>query len=130
MVIETVSKLGSNADPETVRKMVEEKLAGSQPVQQGGDEAMEGRAILTSFGMNRPGVVANITKCLSDSGCDILDISQKIMQEFYTMIMLIDITNSSNNFREIQDSLSGVAEELKIKIFLQHEDVFNYMHRI
>ena len=52
------------------------------------------------------------------------------MDEFYTMIMVIDITNSPNDLKEIQDAMKKVAEELKVKIYIQHEDVFRFMHRI
>jgi len=80
--------------------------------------------------LNSSGIIALITKTLSDFKCDIRDLSQKIMDEFYTMIMVIDITNSPNDLKEIQDAMKKVAEELKVKIYIQHEDVFRFMHRI
>jgi ACT domain-containing protein len=89
-----------------------------------------GRAILTAFGYNHPGVVSEITKALSDANCDIQDISQKIIQEFFTMIMLIDVTNSRIDLRDLQDEMNKISSKLGIKIFIQHEDVFRYMHRI
>ncbi|MBA4251435.1 MAG: ACT domain-containing protein [Chlorobiaceae bacterium] len=89
-----------------------------------------GRVILTSFGKNTTGIVSTISSCLSNNNCDILDISQKIMQEFFTMIMMIDISNSKKDFKEIQEELSKISEQIKVKIYLQHEDVFKYMHRI
>jgi ACT domain-containing protein len=52
------------------------------------------------------------------------------MGDFFTMIMIIDITDSNKDLKEVQDSLNIIAQELKIKIYLQHEDVFRYMHRI
>jgi ACT domain-containing protein len=89
-----------------------------------------GRAILSAFGYNNPGVVSEITRALSDANCDIQDISQKIMQEFFTMIMLIDVTKSLKDLRDIQDEMNKISSKLGIKIFIQHEDVFRYMHRI
>ena len=88
------------------------------------------RVLLTSFGINNMGIVASITKVLAESKCDVLDISQKIMQEFYTLIMLIDITNSNKDLKELQETLGNVAQMLNIKIYLQHEDLFRFMHRI
>jgi ACT domain-containing protein len=52
------------------------------------------------------------------------------MQEFYTMIMMIDISNSSKELKELQEELSAAADKLNVKIYLQHEDVFRFMHRI
>ncbi len=129
LALEAINKLGPDATEDKVKKFVEEKLASDGYT--GNSEQKSGtRAILTTFGINQTGVVSTITTTLSDCGCDILDISQKIMQEFYTMIMMIDISNSPKDLREIQDEMNKIAEKLKIKIFLQHEDVFRYMHRI
>jgi ACT domain-containing protein len=52
------------------------------------------------------------------------------MDEFFTMIMIVDISNSPKDFREIQEDMSKIAGEMNIKIFLQHEDIFRSMHRI
>ncbi|OQY73632.1 MAG: hypothetical protein B6D45_07845 [Ignavibacteriales bacterium UTCHB3] len=61
---------------------------------------------------------------------DLQDITQRIMQDFYTLIMIIDITSSPKNLKEIQEALQKVADELNIKIYVQHEDIFRYMFRI
>ena len=52
------------------------------------------------------------------------------MGEFYTMIIILDISNSSKDLADLQSDLNKVADELKIKIYLQHEDLFRYMHRV
>ena len=52
------------------------------------------------------------------------------MGDFYTMIIILDISNSPKDLSELQNDLNKVAEELKIKIYLQHEDLFRYMHRV
>ncbi|MBM4171823.1 MAG: ACT domain-containing protein [Ignavibacteria bacterium] len=86
--------------------------------------------MLTSFGLNKPGIVAGVTKALSENNCDIQDLSQKIMGDFFTMIMIVDISASQKELKEIQTEMAKIGEELKIKIYLQHEDVFRFMHRI
>ncbi|NMB80397.1 MAG: ACT domain-containing protein [Ignavibacteria bacterium] len=93
-------------------------------------DVSSGRVILTSFGLNKPGIVAGVTKALGDSNCDIQDLTQKLMGDFFTMIMVIDISSSQKDLKQIQEEMSKVADDLKIKIYLQHEDVFRYMHRI
>ena len=132
LTIEAISELGDEATPQKVKNIVAraaEKLSAGTEIPKKAESA-EGRVIITSFGINAPGVVASITKSLSDAQCDILDISQKIMEEFFTMIMIVDITNSPKDFKELQEELKRVADDLKIKIYLQHEDVFRMMHRL
>jgi ACT domain-containing protein len=132
ITLETIQELGVNATPEkvkdAVRKKIEETGSGEYFFKKG--DVSSGRVILTSFGLNKPGIVAGVTKALSDSNCDIQDLSQKLMGDFFTMIMVIDISASQKDLKQVQEDISKVADELKIKIYLQHEDVFRYMHRI
>ncbi len=132
ITLEAIEELGENATPQLVKEVVEKavrKLEKSgQPSRV--ESSDSGRVILTSFGMNHPGIVAGITKALYEAGCDILDISQKILSDFYTMMMVINIGSSKKGLRELQETMNKVADELKVKIYLQHEDVFRYMHRV
>ncbi len=132
ITFDAISELGDKATPETVKEAVRKKVE-SIP---GGEAkfsksfASSGRVILTSFGLNHPGIVAGVTKALGDSNCDIQDLTQKLMGDFFTMIMVIDITESPKDLKEVQEEMNKVADELKIKVYLQHEDVFKFMHRI
>lgn len=133
ITLEAINELGDKATPDSVKKVVMNSL--QKLTSQGYDApenvpTAEGRVIITSFGLNEPGVVASITKSLSEAKCDIQDISQKIMGDFFTMIMIVDITNSPKDFRELHEEMKSVAEKLKIKIYLQHEEVFRQMHRL
>jgi len=132
ITFETISELGKNATPDVVKEAVRKKIESTSEISIDTlkNDSISGRVILTSFGLNKPGIVAAITTALGNSDCDIQDISQKIMGDFFTMIMIIDITNSKNDLKDIQDEMYKTAETLKIKIYLQHEDVFRYMHRI
>jgi ACT domain-containing protein len=132
ITLSAISELGDNATPELVKKTVASsvnKIESEQAIKKT-DDLSSGKVILTSFGLNRPGVVAKITTKLSDDACDLQDISQKIMDDFYTLIMIIDISASPKNLSEIQSAMNTIAEELKIKIYLQHEEIFRQMHRI
>lgn len=132
ITFETIQELGNKATPELVKEEVRKKVEAIS----GGEisfkqsDVTSGKVILTSFGLNKPGIVAAVTKALSEFNCDIQDLSQKIMGDFFTMIMIIDIAGSQKDLKEIQTELNKIAEEIKIKIYLQHEDVFRYMHRI
>ena len=128
-----INKLGEKASPELVKKVISktvDKMGESQDFIKPQSDMTSGRIILTAFGLNKSGVVASITSALSQFNCDIRDLSQKIMDEFFTMIMIVDISNSPKDFREIQEDMSKIAGEMNIKIFLQHEDIFRSMHRI
>ncbi len=128
-----INELGSDATAETVKAVVEKATSvfdNSVQLPSNENKKTSGRVILTSFGMNHSGIVAKVTTTLSNAKCDIRDMSQKIMDEFYTMIIIIDISNSPLELSEIQSELNKVAEELKIKIYLQHEDLFRHMHRV
>ena len=88
------------------------------------------KAILTVIGKDRIGIIAAVSNILADSNINILDISQTIMQGFFTMIMLVDISQMSLSFSEISEKLDRKGQELGLSIRIQHEDIFNAMHRI
>lgn len=131
LTMQAIEQLGDNATPDEVKKVVSAAVTNlGEKTLTNGQSDDSGKVILTSFGMNHPGIVAGITKILSEASCDIQDISQKIMGDFYTMIMIIDITNSPLELKELQEELNKIANQLKVKLYLQHEDVFRFMHRI
>lgn len=126
-----INELGEKASPELVKKVVAKTVEGygmeSRPV---GNDKASGRVILTAFGLNKPGIIASLTRALGEANCDIQDLSQKLMSDFFTVIMVVDISGSNKDLRELQDSMNRVADEMKIKVYMQHEDVFRLMHRI
>ncbi|HOJ18029.1 MAG: ACT domain-containing protein [Ignavibacteriales bacterium] len=131
LTLKAIHDLGAKATPTLVKEYIERELANADNgIRSNNSTGTSNRVILTSFGVNNTGIVSAITKILSDTGCDLLDISQKIMQEFYTLIMIVDISNMTKDLKELQDLMNTIATQLKIKIYLQHEDVFRFMHRI
>ncbi len=130
ITLQAIADLGENATPDRVKEVVSKAINNSPISNQNVDPKTEGKVILTSFGMNHPGIVAGVTQALSKANVDIMDLSQKLMGEFYTMIIILDISNSPKDLADIQNDLNIIAEELKIKIYLQHEDLFRYMHRV
>lgn len=131
ITLQAISDLGDNATPEKVKEIVSNVIHQNKDDLKIEDKTQStGKVILTSFGMNHPGIVAGVTEALSKANVDITDLSQKLMGDFYTMIIILDISNSSKDLSDLQSELNKVAEELKIKIYLQHEDLFRYMHRV
>jgi len=86
------------------------------------------RAVITVTGVDHPGIVAAVTTELAKLNVNIEDISQTILQDFFTMIMLVDVRGVKRS--EVQKALDRVAGKQKVKIIMQHEDLFRYMHRV
>lgn len=138
---ETVKQLGSKATPEVIEAVVKEAInrinsATNQPVidpsplkravaQQPGN-----RIIVTAFGKNRVGILAGLTGILAEHQCDVLDLTQKLLQEFFTIMILVDISNSPVDFEKLKSEIIRVGEDLDLKVIIQHEEIFNAMHRI
>ncbi len=91
---------------------------------------MKGKTIITVIGTDRIGIIAAVTGVLADHRVNILDINQTIMQDFFTMIMLCDLSTSDIELAALQDELEVVAKAKQVQIQAQHEDIFTYMHRI
>ena len=88
------------------------------------------RAVITVTGKDRTGIVAKIANALAESDVNILDIRQSIMDDLFTMIMLVDISKSKKDFEALGQELENIGEEIGVKVIVQHEDIFKYMHRI
>ena len=88
------------------------------------------RAIITVIGKDAKGIIAEVSGYLAKTDINILDISQTIMQEYFTMVMLVDLKDAKEEFKTISDSLDKVGQKLSVTIKIQHEDIFNSMHRI
>ncbi|MBE5760725.1 MAG: ACT domain-containing protein [Clostridiales bacterium] len=86
------------------------------------------KAILTVIGHDKVGILAAVTALLAKNNVNILDVSQTIMQNLFTMIMMVDLQDAS--FETVQDDLSDLADKLGMSIRLQREEVFEAMHRI
>lgn len=88
------------------------------------------RAIITVTGKDRPGIIAGVCTLLSENNINILDISQTVMQDFFTMTMLVDLSGCEKDFSFVSDSLDAKGKEMELIIRVQREDIFDRMHRI
>ncbi len=86
------------------------------------------RAVITVVGKDKVGIIANVSTLLSDNGINILDISQTIMQDVFTMIMLVDMQERAVS--DISDGIKKIEKEMGLSIHIQNEDIFNLMHRV
>lgn len=129
ITLEAIKELGENATQQNVKEVV------GQAIKNLGDSipstaVSAGQLILTSFGLNKPGVIAAITTALGKANCDISDLSQKLMGDFFTMILIVDTSNSNLSLSDIQTEMKNISDEMNIKIMLQHEEIFRSMHRV
>jgi len=92
---------------------------------------MEGsRVVITVLGRDRVGIIAGITQILAEYNVNIVDISQTILQGIFTMVMIADASGCTVNLRTLKEDLAGRGNSLGVQVMVQHEDVFQYMHRI
>ena len=88
------------------------------------------RAVVTVMGNDKPGIIAGTSTLLAENQVNILDITQTIVRGIFTMVMLVDIENSKMELADLSDSLKLLGNNLGVEIRIQHEDIFNSMHRI
>lgn len=88
------------------------------------------RAIVTVVGRDRVGIIAGVSALLSESSINILDISQTVLEEFFTMVMLVDMKDCKASFSEVADSLDQKGRSMGVSVRIQREDIFEAMHRI
>ena len=88
------------------------------------------RAVVTVVGKDRVGIIAEVCSLLASCGVNILDINQTVMQDFFTMSMLVDTKTSTIAFGDLVVTLSRKGEEMGMKIRINREDLFNAMHKI
>ena len=88
------------------------------------------RAVITVIGRDTVGIIARISNILSEVGINIEEISQTILQEYFAMIMLADISGLMFPFSELHARLDKAGQEIGVKVLIQHEDIFNAMHTV
>lgn len=88
------------------------------------------RSVITVIGKDRIGIVYDVSKLLAENQLNILNISQQLMGEFFTMIILVDTTKCPKTRQEMLDLFAQESQHLALDIRMQNEDLFNAMHRI
>ena len=88
------------------------------------------KTIITVVGHDTVGIIARVCTYLADNGINILDISQTIVQEYFNMMMIVDMGKMTKSFEEVADELANVGKELGVQVKCQREEIFNMMHRI
>ncbi|WP_430534890.1 ACT domain-containing protein [Listeria rocourtiae] len=88
------------------------------------------KAILTVIGKDNVGIIAGISNELSQLDINILDVSQTIMDGYFTMMMILDLSTTKKPFDEVKEQLAKKGTDLQVKVSIQREEIFNSMHRL
>lgn len=88
------------------------------------------KAIITVVGRDQVGIIAHVCQFLAKSNINILDISQTILDGYFNMMMIVDMSLAKESFSDVCDQLEDLGNHIGVYIKLQHEDIFNKMHRI
>ena len=88
------------------------------------------RTIITVVGKDTVGIIAKVCTYLAENSINILDISQTIVQEYFNMMMIVDMSKMTKSFEEVADELANVGKQLGVQVKCQREEIFNMMHRI
>ena len=88
------------------------------------------RSIVTVIGKDTVGIIASVCAILAAEGVNILDISQTVLQDYFTMIMIVDTAECKISFAELSDKLRAEGEKKSLDIRTQREDIFEALHRI
>lgn len=88
------------------------------------------KAVITVIGKDKTGIIFGVTSVLAENEVNIMDINQTILQDFFTMVMLVDLKGMEGDFEELKKKLEKKGEELCVNIRIQHEDIFKCMHEV
>ena len=88
------------------------------------------RAVVTVTGKDKKGIIATVSAFLAEKGVNIEDISQTILDEYFAMIMIVDISGAKCELACLAAECAEMGKQIGMSIYIQHEDIFNAMHSI
>jgi len=88
------------------------------------------KAIVTVIGKDQTGIIARVSGCLYNENINIEDISQTIMQNYFTMIMFVDLSKTKDNIEIVKGKLEKLGADIGVSIKIQNEEIFQAMHKI
>ena len=88
------------------------------------------RVVLTIVGKDKVGIIAKVSKALAEGNINIININQNIMQGFFNMVLIADMSEANLTLKEAQEKFATLGEEIGVEIRMQSEQIFTAMHRI
>lgn len=86
--------------------------------------------IVTVTGVDRVGIIAKLATAMAEANINIVDVNQKIMEEYFVMTMAVDIAEASVDMDKIRKRLDKLGKEMSLNITFQDENIFKAMHRV
>ena len=127
-------RLGPQADSKLVEglvtdvyRVVEGSLEGNRPTDAG---ARDSRAVISAFGVSRPGIVAAISATLAESNFNIIDMNQTVVQGKFAMVLIAEMGPGAADLATLKTRLNEAGERFGVRVYAQREDLFQTMHRI
>jgi ACT domain-containing protein len=116
--------------PDSVQPNVRLMAAHAKAVAESERASAHTRIVIAVIGRDRPGIMAGVTAVLAQAGANILDVSQTIMSDLFTMVMLVDIKGIGVAFAQLKQDLEEHGRREGLSIIVQHEEIFRAMHRV
>ena len=88
------------------------------------------KAIITMVGKDTVGIIARVCTYLAENRVNILDISQTIVQDYFNMMMIVDISKMAGHYGDMVDDLEKLGQDIGVAVKCQKEEIFDQMHRI
>ena len=88
------------------------------------------KTIITVVGKDTVGIIAKVCSYLAESNVNILDISQTIVQEYFNMMMIVDMTKMEKSFEIVAKKLEEIGAGMGVQVKCQREEIFDMMHRV
>jgi len=88
------------------------------------------KIVITIIGQDRVGIVAKVSTALAENNVNILDINQNIIHGYFNMVMVADMAASKKPLQDLQKEFKALGESMGLEIKIQHEGIFNVMHRV
>jgi ACT domain-containing protein len=88
------------------------------------------KAVVTVVGKDRVGIIANVCQALASYNVNVLDISQTVMQGYFTMMMVVEVSGCNVPLAELCKAMDAKGQEMSLSIRVQREDIFDAMHRV
>ncbi len=88
------------------------------------------KALAAVTGIDRPGIIAKVSAALYEMNINVLEISQTILDGYFTMLMIVDMTKCTADFTDAAEKLDAVGAEIGVAVSIQRTEIFDAMHRI
>ncbi len=88
------------------------------------------RVVLTVIGQDKVGIIAGVSNVLAECNINIININQNIMQGFFNMVLIGDMSEATVSLQEAKEKVHALGEKIGVEIRMQSEEIFTAMHRV